>query len=106
MDGFFWVDCQDHENSVMSFVRQTKEGRRQLLVVLNLTPVLRTSYRIGLPRGGHWKEILNSDSEIYGGANHGNLGGVWTENYAVHSQQQSALFALPPMSVMVFRPAE
>jgi 1,4-alpha-glucan branching enzyme len=106
MDGFFWVDCQDHENSVMSFVRQTKEGKRQLLVVLNLTPVLRTQYRIGLPRGGHWKEVLNSDSELYGGANHGNLGGVWTENYAVHSQQQSALFALPPMSVMVFRPAD
>ena len=106
MDGFFWVDCQDHENSVMSFVRQTKEGKRQLLVALNLTPVLRTQYRIGLPRGGHWKEVLNSDAEVYGGANHGNLGGVWTEPYAVHSQQQSALFALPPMSVLVFRPAE
>jgi 1,4-alpha-glucan branching enzyme len=102
VEGFFWMDCSDHEGSVLSFVRQNKERTRQLLVILNLTPVLRSSYRVGLPQGGFWREALNSDSEIYGGSNQGNFGGVTAQEYQIHGQPFSAEFTLPPMSVTVF----
>ncbi|MEW6305336.1 MAG: 1,4-alpha-glucan branching protein GlgB [Verrucomicrobiota bacterium] len=102
-EGFWWVDCTDNENSVLSFVRQRKDGSSPLLVVLNLTPVPRPAYRIGLPRGGFWREVLNSDAEIYGGSNQGNMGGVNADPYHVHNQPFSAQFTLPPMSVCVFK---
>jgi 1,4-alpha-glucan branching enzyme len=101
-DGFAWVDCSDHENSVMSFLRQAP-GAAPILVVMNLTPVLRLNYRVGLPRGGHWREVLNSDAGIYGGSNQGNLGGVEAEGYHVHNQPFSAEFTLPPLAVLVLR---
>ena len=102
-DGFFWVDCSDHEGSVLSFIRQTKGAGSRLLVALNLTPVLRLKYRIGLPSGGFWREVLNSDSEIYGGGNQGNLGGVTAVSHQTHNQPFSAEFTLPPVSVTVFK---
>jgi 1,4-alpha-glucan branching enzyme len=98
------MDCSDQENSVLSFVRQNKELTSRLLVILNLTPVPRRHYRVGLPQGGFWREVLNSDSEIYGGSNMGNLGGVTAEEYQVHQQPYSAAFSLPPLSVVVFKP--
>ncbi|PYL01841.1 MAG: 1,4-alpha-glucan branching enzyme, partial [Verrucomicrobia bacterium] len=103
-DGFFWVDCSDHESSVLSFLRQNKEQTSRVLVILNLTPVLRTRYRVGLPQGGYWREVLNSDSEIYGGSNQGNLGGVTTQELQAHNQPFSAEFTLPPLSVIAFAP--
>ena len=103
MDGFFWVDCSDHEDSVLSFVRQNRDRTSRILVILNLTPVPRHNYRVGLPHGGYWKEVLNSDAGIYGGTNLGNLGGVNAENYKVHSQPNSASFTLPPMSIVAFK---
>ncbi len=103
-EGFCWVDCSDQENSVLSFLRRNLSGASVLLVVLNLTPVPRARYRVGLPFGGHWREVLNSDSEIYGGSNAGNQGGVIAESYQVHNQPYSAEFTLPPMSVLAFRP--
>jgi 1,4-alpha-glucan branching enzyme len=102
-EGFFWVDCNDHEHSVLSFMRQTPDGATQLIVVLNLTPVSRENYRIGLTRPGYWTEVLNSDSGIYGGSNQGNLGGVNAEGYCVHQQPFSASVMLPPLSAVVFR---
>ena len=104
LDGFFWVDCSDHESSVLSFVRQNQDRSSRVLVVLNLTPVLRTRYRIGLPQGGYWREVLNSDSDIYAGSNQGNLGGVTTQEHPVHNQPYSAEFTLPPTSVIAFAP--
>jgi 1,4-alpha-glucan branching enzyme len=103
-DGFFWVDCSDRDNSVLSFVRQNQARDNVLMVILNLTPVWRTNYRLGLPRGGRWKEVLNSDAAVYGGSNKGNLGGVWADGYQTHFQPFSAEFSLPPMSITVFRP--
>jgi len=100
--GFNWIDCNDRENSVLSFLRQTPDGSSQLAVILNLTPVPRPGYRIGLPRGGQWREVLNSDAELYGGSNQGNLGGVKAQNHPCHGQSHSAEFNLPPLSVMVF----
>jgi 1,4-alpha-glucan branching enzyme len=73
-------------------------------VILNLTPVLRGKYRIGLPRAGRWREVLNSDAAIYGGSNQGNLGGVTAENMPSHGQPHSAAFRLPPLAVIVFQP--
>ena len=101
--GFNWIDCNDRENSILSFLRQTPDGSNQLAVILNLTPVPRPNYRIGLPRAGKWREVLNSDAEIYGGSNQGNYGGVTAENQACHNQQHSAEFNLPPLSVIVFQ---
>jgi len=104
LNGFFWIDCSDADSSVLSFVRQNGDGRRRLAVILNLTPVLRRNYRVGLPQGGFWREVLNTDSGFYGGSNQGNLGGVQAGEYKTHRQPFSASFTLPPLSVMAFRP--
>jgi 1,4-alpha-glucan branching enzyme len=104
--GFFWVDCSDADSSILSFVRQNREGSRQLLVILNLTPVLRSNYRVGLPQGGYWREVLNTDSGFYGGSNQGNFGTVQAGNYQVQHQPFSAAFTLPPLSVLALRPQE
>jgi 1,4-alpha-glucan branching enzyme len=102
-EGFCWVDCSDHESSVLSFVRQTRDGGNRLLVILNLTPVVRARYRVGVPRGGRWREVLNSDAEVYGGSNQGNAGGVTAQELEAHGQPCSAEFTLPPLGVLVFR---
>jgi 1,4-alpha-glucan branching enzyme len=101
--GFYWIDCNDRESSVLSFARQNADGSNPLVIILNLTPVPRENYRVGLPRAGKWREALNSDAEIYGGSNKGNLGGVTAQNVPCHNQQQSAEFFLPPMSALVFQ---
>jgi 1,4-alpha-glucan branching enzyme len=101
--GFQWIDCNDRENSALSFLRQTADGKNHSVVILNLTPVPRPNYRIGVPCGGKWKEALNSDAQIYGGSNQGNYGGVTAQNIPTHAQQHSAEFNLPPLSVLVFQ---
>jgi len=88
---------------VLSFLRQTPDGKKQAVVIMNLTPVPRANYRIGVPRAGHWKEVLNSDAGIYAGSNAGNFGGVTAQNIPAHGHQQSAEFFLPPLSVVVFQ---
>jgi 1,4-alpha-glucan branching enzyme len=103
MDGFYWMDCSDHEHSVLSFVRQCPARGQRLLVVLNLTPISRPSYRVGLPEAGTWREAINSDSAIYGGSNHGNLGAVLAEPVRMHHQPHSASIYLPPLSILVFK---
>jgi 1,4-alpha-glucan branching enzyme len=105
-NGFSWIDCSDADSSILSFVRQSSDGKRQLVVILNLTPVFRQNYRVGLPRGGFWREALNTDSSLYGGSNQGNLGGVQAGEYKTHRQPFSAVFTLPPLSVIAFRPEE
>jgi len=103
VEGFYWVSCTDAENSVLAFVRQTRDLRSRLLVVLNLTPILRTEYRLGLPAPGRWCEVLNSDAGLYGGGNQGNFGGVEASGPGWHHQPHSATFTLPPLSLLVFR---
>ena len=100
--GFYWVDCSDNLNSVASFIRQNPEGDRCALVIMNLTPMLHDGYRIGLPREGLWREVLNSDSEYYGGGNNGNCGGVGSQGIAWHNQPWSTEFRLPPLSCSVY----
>ncbi len=103
-DGFFWLDADDRDRSIYAFVRQGA-GAKRLAVVANLTPVARQGYRIGLPTGGTWHEILNTDAGLYGGENRGNFGGIQTDAVAAQGQAQSALVYLPPLSVVVFREA-
>jgi len=102
--GFYWIDCSDHESSVLSFMRQRPDGTNELAVVLNLTPVVRYKYRIGLPRPGKWREVLNSDAAIYGGSNVGNLGGVIAQEGKCHHQACFAELTLPPLAVVAFQP--
>jgi 1,4-alpha-glucan branching enzyme len=101
--GFSWIDCTDRDNCVLSFLRQTADGKNLTVVILNLTPVPRAGYRIGLPRGGKWQEVLNSDAELYGGSNTGNGGAVVAEALPSHGHAQSASFFLPPLSLTVFQ---
>jgi 1,4-alpha-glucan branching enzyme len=102
--GFYWIDCSDQESSILSFVRRNPEQKRELAVVLSLTPVARYQYRIGLPRPGKWREVLNSDASIYGGGNVGNLGGVMAREEKWHKQSCSAELTLPPLGVIVLEP--
>jgi len=102
--GFWWIDCGDAENSVLSFMRQKNDGSKPIAVILNLTPVVRSKYRIGLPRGGRWIELINSDSQHFGGSNQGNWGAVVAEPIPCHNQQHSAELTLPPLGVVVFAP--
>jgi 1,4-alpha-glucan branching enzyme len=103
-EGFRWIDASDHLNSVVSFLRQDPEHFNELVVIANLTPVPRLQYRVGLPRSGPWRELLNSDAAVYGGSNMGNGGGVLAADKPCHGLPCSAEFILPPLSILVFRP--
>jgi 1,4-alpha-glucan branching enzyme len=103
--GFEWVDCSDHEQSVISYLRKGKSPDEVVLVVCNLTPVPRHNYRIGVPSGGRWRELLNSDAEMYGGSGHGNFGGVNALSEGIHGRGHSLDLTLPPLSLLVFKQA-
>src|SRR6185436_15727871 len=102
-EGFEWIDCLDNHNSVLSFLRGDASAKSQVAVILNLTPVPRLRYRLGLPRPGKWLEVLNSDGKTYGGSNLGNMGSVVSEEIASHNKPCSAEFVLPPLSIIAFR---
>jgi 1,4-alpha-glucan branching enzyme len=101
--GFEWVDCNDWENSILSFIRKGTGSEEVVLIVCNFTPVSREKYRVGVPFAGYWEEILNSDSDIYGGSGLGNAGGVVTENTKWHNRPQSVLLKVPPLGAVVFK---
>ena len=104
--GFSWVDCEDWEASVVSFLRLGAVAAESLLVVCNFTPIVREDYRLGVPRLGAWKELLNSDSEYYGGSNVGNHGVVEGEQVRFHGHTYSVRLTMPPLAAVVFEPAE
>jgi 1,4-alpha-glucan branching enzyme len=101
-EGFEWIEAGDSDRSVYVFARRGGPDDKQVVVALNMTPVERRDYRIGLPVAGHWREALNSDAAIYGGGDRGNLGGVQTEAVAWHNHPQSATVTLPPLSAIIF----
>ncbi len=100
--GFQWIVGDDAQNSVFAYLR-TGGGGAPMAVVLNLTPEPHDGYRIGLPRGGRWREVLNSDAASYGGGNIGNGGGVTADGEGLHGQPHSAALALPPLGAVILR---
>jgi len=102
--GFEWVDCNDSEQSVLSFLRWPRAGGAPVLVVCNFTPVPRTNYIVGVPKGGYWRELANSDAALYGGSGMGNLGGIDAAPVAAHGRFHSLAITLPPLAVLMFKP--
>jgi 1,4-alpha-glucan branching enzyme len=101
--GFEWVDFRDAENSVISFIRRAKDPRDFLMFCCNFTPVPHTGYEFGVPEEGFYQEILNTDSELYGGSNVGNGGAVASRPIPKHGRKYSIAVTLPPLGVVVFR---
>src|SRR5882724_1664583 len=101
--GFEWIDCNDADNSVLSFIRRARDREDFLVVILNATPVVRGNYRVGVPVGGFYKEILNTDSTNYGGSGVGNLGGVHSEPTPAQDRPHSLLLTLPPLAALIFK---
>ncbi len=104
--GFEWVDCNDSQQSVLSFLRRPRDGSAPVLVVCNFTPVPRTNYIVGVPQGGYWRELVNSDATLYGGSGMGNLGGVVAAPVAAHGRLHSLAVTLPPLAVLMFKGVE
>ncbi len=98
-DGFRWVDASDVENNVLSFLRVGSDGS-QLACVANLSPVVRHGYRFGLPTGGDWREVLNTDAVEFGGSGVGNAGTVYAADASWHGLPFSAELTLPPLAVL------
>ncbi|MBI3938661.1 MAG: 1,4-alpha-glucan branching protein GlgB [Betaproteobacteria bacterium] len=103
--GFEWVNCHDWEQSVIAFLRRGRSPDDVLLVVCNFTPVVRANYRVGVPRGGTWRELLNGDAHHYGGRGHGNLGGVEAAPLPCDGRQHSLVLTLPPLAALFLKPA-
>jgi 1,4-alpha-glucan branching enzyme len=99
--GFSWVDCNDQENGVISFIRWG--NGEPILVVGNSTPVPRHGYRVGVPLPGYWKEVLNSDAAAYDGADVGNLGGQQSDSISWQGQPHSVNLTLPPLGILFFK---
>jgi 1,4-alpha-glucan branching enzyme len=101
--GFEWIDFHDWEESIISFIRKGKNTDEIILVVCNLTPVTRSVYTVGVPRGGYWREVMNSDAGVYGGSNYGNAGGVEAAPVPAQGRDYSLSLKLPPLGVLFFK---
>ena len=104
--GFEWIDCNDVEHSVLSLIRKGRSPDDLLVVVCNFTPTTHSNYRIGVPKSGFWRELLNSDAKEYGGSGQGNLGGVEAAPIPLHGRSYSLTFTLPPLAIVFFKSEE
>jgi 1,4-alpha-glucan branching enzyme len=103
-DGFQWIDLHNWEESVVAFLRRGNRPEDFLVFAYNFTPVPRTAYRIGVPHGGGYAEVLNSDAETYGGSNLGNMGRIEAEELPWDGLSHSISITLPPLAALVFKP--
>jgi len=103
-EGFAWIDCHDHQNSVISYLRKAGDGDDFVVVLCNFTPVVRHAYRVGVPRGGAYEEILNTDSRYYGGSDVGNVGRVNAGAMATHGHPFCLSLTLPPLATLILQP--
>jgi 1,4-alpha-glucan branching enzyme len=103
--GFSWIDPNDADQSVASFLRRARDGQDCVLFVFNFTPVPRGGYRLGVPREGFYRELLNTDAGLYGGSNVGNPHGAWAEPTAWQGQPYSLTLTLPPLATLVLKRA-
>src|SRR3979411_1680634 len=101
--GFEWVDCNDAPASVISLLRKGQSENDAVLVACNFTPVPRVGYKVGVPSGGYWKEILNSDAREYGGSGVGNMGGAEALTESVHGRPYSLRLTLPPLGAVFLK---
>ncbi len=101
--GFEWVDCNDSDNTTLSFLRRSRAAEDALLVALNFTPVPRHDYHLGAPWGGVWQELLNSDAHDYGGSGQGNFGGVEADATPCHGRSHTLRVTLPPLGAVVLK---
>ncbi|MGC8760139.1 MAG: 1,4-alpha-glucan branching protein GlgB [Bryobacteraceae bacterium] len=102
-NGFEWIDFQDVDSSVISFIRRARNGRDFTVWVCNFTPVVRQNYRIGVPEPGLYREVFNSDRKHFGGSGVVNDGELWTDRVEMHGCRQSLSLTLPPLAVAVYR---
>jgi 1,4-alpha-glucan branching enzyme len=102
-EGFEWIDANDWEESAISFLRKAKDNQDMIVVACNFTPVPRQNYRVGVPREGFWREILNSDAGEHGGSGHGNLGGVDAAPIPYHGRPFSLNLTLPPLGAVFLK---
>jgi len=102
-DGFEWIDFNDSDKSIISFIRKAKSTETIIVVVCNFTPVPRVNYRIGVPKPGIYREILNSDAKEYGGSGVGNMGTVYADQIPFHNMNFSINITLPPLGVIYFK---
>ena len=100
--GFEWIDFNDSNNTVISFMRMDTRREREIIAVFNMTPVPRTNYSIGVNGKGFYREIFNSDSEHYGGSGMGNYGGVYSNQYGIHGRSYSMEITIPPLAALFF----
>ncbi len=102
-NGFQWIDCNDNENSVISFIRKAEDPNDSLIVICNFTPEVRHGYRVGVPAKGSYVEVLNTDAEEFGGSGVRNEGELFTEDVRWHDRNQSIVLTLPPLAVVYLR---
>ncbi len=100
--GFEWIDHNDAKHSLFSFIRRSSRNEI-IVVVINATPVPRSGYRLGVPEGGYYEEILNSDSGLYGGSNVGAAGGIAAQEQEAHGRSQSIQIEIPPLATVFFK---
>jgi 1,4-alpha-glucan branching enzyme len=101
--GFEWVDCNDAPASVVSLLRKGEEDENPILIVCNFTPIPRLGYLLGVPTGGYWRELLNSDAKEYGGSGSGNMGGTEALPEKTHGRPYSLRLTLPPLGALFLR---
>ncbi len=101
--GFEWIDCCDWEGSTISLLRKAKDAEDCIVFACNFTPVPRQNYRMGVPQGGYWEEILNSDALMYGGSGQGNFGGVEAAPVSCHGRPYMLTITLPPLAIVAFK---
>ena len=102
-EGFRWIEANDADYSVYSYIRRARDSGDFLVIALNCTPVVRENYRIGVPEPGYYRELLNSDASCYGGGDVGNAGGVHSDDFASHGLPQSINLRLPPLGILILK---
>ena len=101
--GFEWIDCNDNATSTISLMRKGKSAKGHVVVICNFTPVPRLNYQLGVPGGGFWRELLNSDAVEYGGTGMGNMGGVQAVEEPLHGRSHTIGLTLPPLAALFLK---
>jgi 1,4-alpha-glucan branching enzyme len=104
-EGFEWIDCNDYENSTISYLRRARDPEDFLVIGCNFTPVVRSNYRIGVPTRARYDEIFNSDSTYYAGSDVGNGAGVEATERPMHGRPYSLELTIPPLGVTILKPS-